>query len=88
MVGSSTKNCLSFKVKNVTLVETLETEAGFGPGYNNIFGYFGQVPRDNPSSFSIYRIMLFQMRFVNGKKDPNWAEVPLNDSDFLPIEER
>jgi hypothetical protein len=88
VVGMANKNCISFKVKNVTLVETLETQPGFGPGQNNIFAYFAQTPLNNPRAFCTFKAALVQMKFVNGKKDPNWAEVPLGDGDFFPIEEQ
>ncbi len=88
VVGLASKNCLSFKVKNITLVETLETQDGYGAGYNNIFLYFGQTPLDNPGAFSIFRAALVQIRFVNGVKEPNWAEVPLDNGDFYAIEEK
>ena len=88
VVGLAHKNCMSFKVKNVTLVETLETNPGFGPGYNNLFVYFAQTPLDNPYAFSIFRAAIYQMRFADGQKDPDIAEIPLDDGDFFPIEEK
>jgi hypothetical protein len=88
VVGVAQKNCISFKVKNVTLVETLETQPGFGAGFNNIFVYFAQTPLDNPYAFSIFRVALVQMRYYNGVKEPDWSEAPLSDADFFPIEEK
>ena len=88
VVGVAQKNCISFKVKNVTLVETQETQPGFGAGYNNIFVYFAQTPLENPYAYSIFRVALVQMRYFNGVKEPNWSEAPLSDADFFPIEEK
>jgi hypothetical protein len=31
---------------------------------------------------------LVQIRYFNGKKDPNWAEIPLGEGDFFPIQEK
>ncbi len=88
VVGVAQKNCISFKVKNITLVETLETTPGFGSGYNNIFIYFAQVPQNNPESYSIFRAAQVQIRYINGKKDPDVAEVPLTDNDFFMVDEQ
>jgi hypothetical protein len=87
-VGMANKNCISFKVKNISLVETLETVEGYGPGHNNIFVYFAQTPLDNPYAYSIFRAALVQIQYVDDKKIPDWAEVPLGDGDFLPILEK
>ncbi len=88
VVGLANKNCISFKVKNITLVETLETQAGFGNGYNNILVYLAQTPLDNPYAYSIFRAALVNMRFTEGHKIPDVAEIPLGDGDFFAIEEK
>ena len=88
VVGLAHKNCISFKVKNITLVETLAVDEDFGPGYNNIYAYFAQTPLDNPYAYSIFRAALRQIRFYEGVKDPDWAEIPLGDGDFFAIEEK
>ncbi len=88
VVGVANKNCISFKVKNVKLVETLETVPGFGAGYNNIFVYFAQTPLDNPYAYSIFRAALVTMKFLDGQKEPDWAEIPLGDGDFFAIQEK
>jgi len=87
-VGLADKNCISFKVKNVTLVETQEITPGFGAGHNNIFAYFAQTPQGSPTAYSIFRAALINIRYFNEIKDPDWAEVPLTDGDFFPIEEK
>ena len=74
--------------KNITLVETLAVDEDFGPGYNNIYAYFAQTPLDNPYAYSIYRAALRQIRYYNGEKEPDWAEIPLGDGDFFAIEEK
>ena len=86
-VGLADKNCLSFKVKNVTLVETLPT-GPLGPGQNELFVFFAQTPMDNPYAFSIFRASFYRIAFFEGKKDPDVAEIPLDDGDFFPIEEK
>ncbi|MBW1810827.1 MAG: hypothetical protein JRJ87_21730 [Deltaproteobacteria bacterium] len=88
VVGLANKNCISFKVKNIKLVETLEVQSPYGPGYNNIFAYFAQTPLDNPYAYSIFRAALVQVRFVDGQKEPDWAEIPLGDGDFFAIKEK
>jgi len=85
-VGVSEKNCISFKVKNITLMETLDL--GFGPGHNNIYVYFAQTPDGNPNAYAIFRAALIPIVYHDGKKTPNWNDVPLTDADFFPIEEK
>jgi hypothetical protein len=87
VVDEAEKNCISFKVKNITLIETLETTPGFGRGLNNIFIYFAQVPLNNPLSYSIFRAAQVQIRYYNNEKDPDMAEVPLTDNDFFMVTE-
>ncbi len=86
-VGVAQKNCISFKVKNITLMETMDSGM-FGPGWNNIFVYFAQTPLDNPYAYSIFRAAQYQIQFVNGEKNPDVAEVPLDDGDFFQIVEK
>lgn len=86
--GLANKNCLSFTVKNITLAETLETQPGYGAGYNNIVLYFAQTPLDNPYAYSIFRAANQTVRFVDGQKIPPVAEIPLGDGDFFPIQEK
>ncbi|MBN2498576.1 MAG: VWA domain-containing protein [Deltaproteobacteria bacterium] len=88
VVGLANKNCISFKVKNITLVDTLETRPGFGPGWNNVYLYFAQTPLDNPYAYSIFRAAVVPIRFHDGQKEPDVAEWPLGDGDFFAIEER
>jgi hypothetical protein len=89
VIGTAQKNCISFKVKNITLVETLETSSGsgFGAGLNNIFVYFSQVPLNNPLSYSTFREAQVPIRYYDGKKEPNVAEYPLTDGDFIMVKE-
>ncbi len=88
VVGMANKNCISFRVKNITLVETLEVDPGFGAGYNNVYVFFAQSPLDNPHAYSIFRATQVQMRFLDGEKIPDWYEIPLKDSDFFAIQEK
>ncbi|NMB75363.1 MAG: VWA domain-containing protein [Myxococcales bacterium] len=88
VVGMADKNCITFKVKNITLVETLETIPGMGPGRNDLWLYFAETPLNNPTAYSIFRRALYQMKFANGKKEPNVAEIPLGDGDFFAVDEK
>ena len=87
VVGLAHKNCMSFKVKNITLVETLST-GPLGPGQNELFIFFAQTPLDNPYAFSIFRASFYRIAFFEGRKNPDVAEIPLDDGDFFPIEEK
>jgi len=82
VVGASPRNCFSFRVKNVTLVETLDT--GRGRGWNNVFVYFAQVPEESPSSPGLFRVALIPARYIEPDyRSPSGPEVHLRDLDFV-----
>ena len=83
VVGSSERNCFSFKVKNITLVETQDLHDGRGPGWNDIYVYFGQVPEENPDSPGLYRVALVRARYLKPRRlVPTSPTVQLEDVDF------
>ena len=82
VIGSSRRSCFSFRVKNVSLVETLDT--GSGPGRNDIYVYFAQAPEQAPQSPGIFRVALVKTRFLEPDlRTPEAPEVVLGDGDFV-----
>jgi len=82
VVGASPRNCFSFRVKNVTLVHTLDT--GRGPGWNDVYVYFAQVPEESPNSPGLFRVALIRARFIPPDfRVPDGPEVYLRDLDFV-----
>ena len=82
MVGRSSRSCFSFRVKNITLVETLDT--GRGPGHNDLYVYFAQAPELVPDSPGLFRVALVQARFLEPNlRSPAVPEVVLGDGDFV-----
>jgi hypothetical protein len=76
-VAAAERQCIDFRVRNVTLVQTLAAD-GKPEGNNDIRIFFGQVPQSSPDNFGIFRVAQFNYRFFEepepGFKDPNIAD--------------
>lgn len=82
VIGASPRNCFSFRVKNVTLVETLDT--GRGRGRNDVYVYFAQVPEEAPGSPGLFRVALVPAVFIApDTRSPSGPEKVLSDLDFV-----
>ena len=82
VVGKSRRSCFSFRAKNISLVETLDT--GDGPGRNDLYVYFAQAPEQAPDSPGLFRVALIRTRFLEPDlRTPSAPEVVLDDGDFV-----
>jgi hypothetical protein len=82
-VQSAERQCIDFRVRNVTLIETLAAD-GRPRGNNDIRIYFGQVPQNRPESFGIFRVAQYQYRYLApDKKDPNVADQNVDSFRFV-----
>jgi hypothetical protein len=82
-ISVAERQCTDFRVRNITLVETLEAD-GRSYGNNDVRIYFGQVPQDRPESFGIYRVAQYNYRFVAPIfKEPNVADQPVDSHRFV-----
>ena len=80
------RQCTDFRVRNVTLVQTLATPA-HPEGANDIRIYFGQVPAEVPNAFGIFRIAQFTFTFIKpDQKLPNVADQLVEDFRFVLFE--
>jgi hypothetical protein len=85
-VATAQRQCTDFRVRNVTLVETLETP-DHPAGFNDIRIYFGQVPAEVPGAFGIFRVAQFPYTFIApDTKEPNLAEQLVQDFNFVLFE--
>ena len=84
LISSSKRNCFTFKVKNITLVETDINIYNNEKGWNYIYLYFGQVPVSNPDSYGIFKVALKPIRFLEPDfRSPSETEILLNNNDFV-----
>ncbi len=82
-VSVAERECHDFRVRNVTLVQTLNAD-GKGIGNNDIRIYFGQVPIDRPDTFGIYRVAQFNYTFLEpSTKSPNISDQPVESFRFV-----
>jgi len=85
-IASAERQCTDFRVRNVTLVETLEAD-GKSAGNNDIRIFFGQVPQGAVNAFGIFRVAQFNFTFLEPDfKDPNVADQLVDDFRFVLFE--
>ena len=81
LVGEAERTCARFTVRNVRLLET--RDVGRGPGWNRIRLLFGEVPRDDPGAFPVYRAAELPVRFLAPDVRVPAGVVFLEDRDFV-----
>lgn len=87
-VAIAERHCTEFRVRNVTLVETLAAD-GRAAGNNDIRIFFGQVPQGTPESYGIYRVAQYNYRFLEPSfKEPNVADQPVDSYRFVLFGDR
>ena len=85
-VALAQRQCTSFRIRNVTLVETVAA-MGHTPGYNDVRIYFGQVPSGVPDAYGIFRVAQFPFTFIAPDyKNPNVADQLVEDFNFVLFE--
>ena len=85
-VQAAERQCMDFRVRNVTLVQTLAAD-GKVRGNNDIRIYFGQVPAEVPDAFGIFRVAQFNFSFLKPDlKEPNIADQLVDDFRFVLFE--
>ena len=82
-VDIAERQCIQFRVRNVTLAAT-QAANGRPVGSNDVRIYFGQVPKDTPDAFGIFRVAQFQYRFIPPTtKSPDIADQPVETYRFV-----
>jgi hypothetical protein len=87
-VAAAERQCTDFRVRNVTLVETLAAEGDtLDRGHNDIRIFFGQVPKGAVNAFGIFRVAQFNFTFrAPDFKDPKVADQLVDDFRFVLFE--
>ncbi len=87
-IAVAERQCTDFRVRNVTLVETLEAD-GRAAGNNDIRIFFGQVPQDTPAGFGIFRVAQYNFRYLAPDfKEPRVADQPVDSFRFVLFGDR
>jgi hypothetical protein len=86
-LSASTRFCFNFRASNITLLQTLPDDQG--NTWNYIDVYFAEVPKNNASSYGVYRVATIPIIYsadppVRRPADP---EIVLTFDDFLPLGE-
>jgi hypothetical protein len=85
-VSAAERQCTDFRVRNVSLVETLAAD-GQPRGSNDIRIFFGQVPGGAPQAFPIFRVARFPFTFLAPDfKEPEIADQLVEDFRFVLFE--
>lgn len=96
VVSSAKKNCLNFRVRNITLMETREAwytspQGAFrsGRGDNTVYIYFAEAPAESKDGFGIFRVASVVLNYLQGppeQRTPRKAELTFADDDFILFE--
>jgi hypothetical protein len=86
-VQAAERQCIDFRVRNVTLVETLAHDGRDNRGENDVRIFFGQVPAGAPDAFGIFRVAQFRYTFLApATKSPDVADQLVEDFRFVLFE--
>lgn len=88
VLGSSQRNCFSFRIKNITMVETRPLpDQGIERGSNRILVWFSQVPQESPGASGIFRAAELRVRYLAPDfRSPDLTELFLDERDFALLE--
>jgi hypothetical protein len=85
VVSSAVRNCLRFRVRNVTLMETGMSRLLRTPGNNSVKVYFAEAPQNAKDGHGIFRVREIQLNYRKGPPEtrtPHEAEIQIADDDF------
>lgn len=86
VISGAVRNCLAFRVRNVTLMETGRNPTLGTVGNNQIVVYFSQVPVGSETSPGIYRVASALFNYRVGPPEtrtPRIVQLDLRDEDFV-----
>lgn len=97
VVSSAERNCLRFRVRNITLMQTEDAwYAGPGAtpvknavGDNVVYLYFAQAPKGAKDGYGIFRVASVVLNYQVGPPEtrtPREAELTFTDDDFILFE--
>jgi hypothetical protein len=84
LVQLSERHCVSFTVRNVRLMETVED--GGGGGINNVFIYFAEAPKDRLTVPGLFRAVHVPVEYHAATgRDPAEPIIEVTDGEFTSI---
>lgn len=96
VISGAMRNCLRFRVRNITLLTTRQAYAmtpqgplkGTG-GDNTVYIYFAQAPKEAKDGYGIFRVASALLNYQEGPPEtrtPKQAELTFTDDDFVIFE--
>ncbi|MBW2733730.1 MAG: VWA domain-containing protein [Deltaproteobacteria bacterium] len=92
VISTANRNCVRFRVRNITLLETLQAyyQRPDGPfkaarGDNHVYLYFAEAPKDAKSSFGVFRVAITIPNYLDGPppvRTPKRGEDTFSDEEF------
>lgn len=96
VISGAMRNCLRFRVRNITLLPTRQAYATTpqGPlkgtaGDNTVYIYFAQAPKEAKDGYGIFRVASALLNYQQGPPEtrtPKQAELTFTDDDFVIFE--
>jgi hypothetical protein len=89
VVSEAPRNCLRFRVRNITLMETGLDRVLKSTGNNTVYIYFSEAPRGAKDGYGIFRVASVRLNYHLGPPEtrtPKAAELTLTDEDFVLFE--
>ncbi len=89
VISSANRNCLRFRVRNVTLMETGYDRQLKTTGNNLVKVYFSEAPRNAKDGYGIFRLRDIKLNYHKGPPEtrtPRDAEITIADDDFTIVE--
>ena len=93
VISTADRNCIRFRVRNITLLETLASRYARGGTYVNsrkgdnfIYLHFAEAPEDAKSGYGIFRVASQVIQYLKGppeKRTPMVPEVVIPDERFV-----
>lgn len=78
------RQCLSYVVRNVRLMDTRDLDDGLGAGANRLFMYFGQAPVGKLQQPGPYRLSEIPVLFFPpSRREPSGAVIRVRDDEFV-----
>jgi hypothetical protein len=79
------RQCYDVRISNITLLET--RDQGFGPGFNNVDVFFGQVPQNDREGLALFKATTIRLQYIEPDfRDPDTPILELREEDFIFVE--
>ncbi|MCC6746258.1 MAG: VWA domain-containing protein [Deltaproteobacteria bacterium] len=89
VISAAPRNCLRFRVRNITLLDTAKDPELKTTGNNTVFIFFAEAPKNAKDGFGIFRVASVRLNYTKGppeSRTPKAAELSFADDDFVLFE--